>query len=327
MRKTKMPKIVSVIIALCALAGIGTGVLPEWLSADLPKDVQQSNIEEKETESSTGIAEADQDEKKLAASMELIDFDLSTIPEYTGEAYVAINGNEPDFEEKDLTTESYEFYSELDHLGRCGVTVACLGQDLMPTEDRESISHVKPSGWVQGQYDFVDGKSLYNRCHLIGFQLAGENANEKNLITGTRYMNTIGMLPFENMVADYIKETDNHVMYRVTPIYDGDNLVASGVQMEGYSVEDEGDGIYFNVYVYNVQPGVEIDYATGENQAAAMEETGEVQDFVLNISSKKFHLPDCSGLSQTKKENQQEYQGSREILLTQGYEACKSCNP
>ena len=327
MRKTKMPKIVSVIIALCALAGIGTGVLPEWLSVDLPKDVQQSNIEEKETESSTGIVEADQDEKKLAASMGLIEFDLSTIPEYSGEAYVAINGNEPDFEEKDLTTESYEFYSELDHLGRCGVTVACLGQELMPTEDRESISHVKPSGWVQGQYDFVDGKSLYNRCHLIGFQLAGENANEKNLITGTRYMNTIGMLPFENMVADYIKETDNHVMYRVTPIYDGDNLVASGVQMEGYSVEDEGDGIYFNVYVYNVQPGVEIDYATGENQAAAMEETGEVQDFVLNISSKKFHLPDCSGLSQTKKENQQEYQGSREILLTQGYEACKSCNP
>ena len=328
MRKTKMPKIVSVIIALCALAGIGTGVLPEWLSADLPKDVQQSTIEEKETESSrTGIAEADQDEKKLAASMGLIEFDLSTIPEYSGEAYVAINGNEPNFEEKDLTTESYEFYSKLDHLGRCGETVACLGQDLMPTEDRESISHVKPSGWVQGQYDFVDGKSLYNRCHLIGFQLAGENANEKNLITGTRYMNTIGMLPFENMVADYIKETDNHVMYRVTPIYDGDNLVASGVQMEGYSVEDEGDGIYFNVYVYNVQPGVEIDYATGENQAAAMEETGEVQEFVLNISSKKFHLPDCSGLSQTKKENQQEYQGSREILLTQGYEACKSCNP
>ena len=327
MRKTKMPKIVSVIIALCALAGIGTGVLPEWLSADLPKDVQQSNIEEKETESSTGIAEADQDEKKLAASMGLIEFDLSTIPEYSGEAYVAINGNEPNFEEKDLTTESYEFYSELDHLGRCGVTVACLGQDLMPTEERESISHVKPSGWVQGQYDFVDGKSLYNRCHLIGFQLAGENANEKNLITGTRYMNTIGMLPFENMVADYIKETDNHVMYRVTPIYDDDNLVASGVQMEGYSVEDEGDGIYFNVYVYNVQPGVEIDYATGENQAATIEETGEVQDFVLNTSSKKFHLPDCSGLSQTKKENQQEYQGSREILLTQGYEACKSCNP
>lgn len=328
MRRSKTPKIVSIIIALCALAGIGTGVLPEWLSGDLLQNSQQSNIEENEAESSiTGIAEADQDEKKLAASLGMIDFDLDTIPEYSGEAYVAINGNEPDFAEKDLSTKSYEFYSELDHLGRCGVTVACLGQDLMPTEDRESISHVKPSGWVQGQYDFVDGNSLYNRCHLIGFQLAGENANEKNLITGTRYMNTIGMLPFENMVADYIKETGNHVMYRVTPIYDGDNLVASGVQMEGYSMEDEGEGIYFNVYAYNVQPGVEIDYATGENQAAVTEETGEIQDFILNTSSKKFHLPDCSGLNQTKEKNKQEYEGTREILLAQGYEPCKSCNP
>ena len=327
MRKSKAPRIVSIIIALCAMAGIGTEVLPEWLSGDLLQNSQQSNIEENEAESSiTGIAEADQDEKKLAASLGMIDFDLDTIPEYSGEAYVAINGNEPDFAEKDLSTKSYEFYSELDHLGRCGVTIACLGQDLMPTEDRESISHVKPSGWVQGQYDFVDGNSLYNRCHLIGFQLAGENANEKNLITGTRYMNTIGMLPFENMVADYIKETGNHVMYRVTPIYDGDNLVASGVQMEGYSVEDEGDGIYFNVYAYNVQPGVEIDYATGENQAVVTEETGEVQDFVLNTSSKKFHLPDCSGLNQTKEKNKQEYEGTREMLLAQGYEPCKSCN-
>lgn len=328
-QKNKTPKIISIIVAICALFGIGTGVLPEWLGDDLTQDFQQqSGIDEKEKESSiTAIAEADQDENKLAASLGMIDFDLDTIPEYSGEAYVAINGNEPDFAEKDLSTKSYEYYSELDHLGRCGVTVACLGQDLMPTEDRESISHVKPSGWIQGQYDFVDGKSLYNRCHLIGFQLAGENANEKNLITGTRYMNTIGMLPFENMVADYIKETGNHVMYRVTPIYDGDNLVASGVQMEGYSVEDEGDGIFFNVYAYNVQPGVEIDYATGENQVAAIEETGEVQDYVLNTSSKKFHLPDCNGLSNTKKENKQEYEGTREMLLAQGYEACKSCNP
>lgn len=328
MRKSKAPRIVSIIIALCALAGIGTEVLPEWLSGDLLQNSQQSNIEEYEPESSiTGIAEADQDEKKLAASLGMIDFDLDTIPEYSGEAYVAINGNEPVFTEDDLTTKAYEFYSELDHLGRCGVTVACLGEELMPTEDRESISHVKPSGWVQGQYDFVDGNSLYNRCHLIGFQLAGENANEKNLITGTRYMNTIGMLPFENMVADYIKETGNHVMYRVTPIYDGDNLVASGVQMEGYSVEDEGEGIYFNVYAYNVQPGVEIDYATGENQAAVTEETGEIQDFILNTSSKKFHLPDCNGLNQTKDKNKQEYEGTRAMLLAQGYEPCKSCNP
>ena len=329
MRKTKMPKIISIIVALCALAGIGTGVLPEWLDQGDPElgktlqEIGQLLEEEKTTDD-----EEEQKETYIpSVSTEYGVVDLKEIPAYSGNPYVAINNNEPTFTEEELTTEAYEFYSELDQLGRCGMTVACLGQELMPTEDRESISHVKPSGWVQGQYDFVDGKSLYNRCHLIGFQLAGENANEKNLITGTRYMNTIGMLPFENMVADYIKETGNHVMYRVTPIYDGDNLVASGVQMEGYSVEDEGDGIYFNVYAYNAQPGVEIDYATGENQAAAIEETGEIQDFVLNTGSKKFHVPDCSGLSQTKKENQQEYQGSREMLLAQGYEACKSCNP
>ena len=329
MRKTKMPKIISIIVALCALAGIGTGVLPEWLDQGDPElgktlqEIGQLLEEEKTTDD-----EEEQKETYIpSVSTEYSVVDLKEIPAYSGNPYVAINNNEPTFTEEELTTEAYEFYSELDQLGRCGMTVACLGQELMPTEDRESISHVKPSGWVQGQYDFVDGKSLYNRCHLIGFQLAGENANEKNLITGTRYMNTIGMLPFENMVADYIKETGNHVMYRVTPIYDGDNLVASGVQMEGYSVEDEGDGIYFNVYAYNAQPGVEIDYATGENQAAAIEETGEIQDFVLNTGSKKFHVPDCSGLSQTKKENQQEYQGSREMLLAQGYEACKSCNP
>ncbi len=329
MRKTKMPKIISIIVALCALAGIGTGVLPEWLDQGEPElgktlqEIGQLLEEEKKTDD-----EEEQTETYTpSVSTEYSAVDLNEIPAYSGNPYVAINNNEPTFTEEELTTEAYEFYSDLDQLGRCGVTMACLGQELMPTEDRESISHVKPSGWVQGQYDFVDGKSLYNRCHLIGFQLAGENANEKNLITGTRYMNTIGMLPFENMVADYIKETNNHVMFRVTPIYDGDNLVAGGVQMEGYSVEDEGDGIFFNVYAYNVQPGVEIDYATGENQAAAIEETGEVQDFVLNTSSKKFHVPDCSGLSQTKKENQQEYQGSREMLLAQGYEACKSCNP
>ncbi len=327
-KKNMTTKIVSVIVALCALFGIGIGVLPEWLGDDLTQDLQQQkSIDEKEESSVTGIAEAEQDDKKLAASMGLIDFDLDMIPKYSGEAYVVINGNEPVFADDDLTTQAYEFYSELDPLGRCGVTMACLGQELMPTEDRESISHVKPSGWVQGQYDFVDGKSLYNRCHLIGFQLAGENANEKNLITGTRYMNTIGMLPFENMVADYIKETGNHVMYRVTPIYEDNDLVARGVQMEGYSVEDEGEGIFFNVYAYNVQPGVEIDYATGENKAAAVDETGEIQDFVLNTSSKKFHLPDCSGLSQMKEENKKEYEGTREMLLTQGYEPCKSCNP
>lgn len=190
---------------------------------------------------------------------------LQEIPAFSGEPYVVIGDGQPLFDQEDITAVSYEFYSELDSLGRCGYTMACIGKDLMPTEDRGEIGQVKPSGWQQGKYDFVDGKYLYNRCHLIGFQLTGENANERNLITGTRYMNTEGMLPFENMVADYIKETGNHVLYRVTPIFQGDELVARGVQMEAFSVEDCGEGICFNVYVYNNQPGVTIDYATGKN--------------------------------------------------------------
>lgn len=190
---------------------------------------------------------------------------LEDIPAFSGEPYVVIGEGKPLFDEDDLTTDTYEFYSELDALGRCGYTMACIGKDMMPTEERGGIGQVKPSGWQQGKYDFVDGKYLYNRCHLIGFQLTGENANERNLITGTRYMNTEGMLPFENMVADYIRETGNHVIYRVTPIFHGDELVARGVQMEAFSVEDNGEGICFHVYVYNSQPGVAIDYATGHN--------------------------------------------------------------
>ncbi len=193
---------------------------------------------------------------------------LADIPEYSGEPYVAVNDNVPQFLETDLSTDSYEYYSDLDSLGRCGVVYACIGTDLMPTEERGSIGSVKPTGWHTVKYDVVDGNYLYNRCHLIGYQLSGENANTKNLITGTRYLNVDGMLPFENMVADYVLETENHVMYRVTPIFDGDNLLASGVQIEAESVEDNGEGILFNVYCYNVQPGVEIDYATGDSQLA-----------------------------------------------------------
>lgn len=189
--------------------------------------------------------------------------EIPTVDEYSEQPYIAINNNMPTFEE--VSTKSFESYSSLDELGRCGVAYACIGKDLMPTEERGSIGSVKPTGWQTMKYDIVDGKYLYNRCHLIGFQLSGENANEKNLITGTRYMNVEGMLPFENMVADYVKETGNHVMYRVTPIFEGDNLLASGVQMEAYSVEDDGEGICFNVYVYNVQPGITIDYTDGDS--------------------------------------------------------------
>lgn len=256
------------------------------------------------------------------------DISLEDIPEYSGSPYVAINKNEPYFEESDFTVDAFESYSELDALGRCGVAYANIGIDLMPTEKRESISSVTPSGWKNKQYDFVDGTYLYNRCHLIGFQLTAENANEKNLITGTRYMNVDGMLPFENMVADYIKETENHVLYRVTPVYNGDSLVASGVLMEAKSVEDNGDGICFNVYVYNVQPGVEIDYVTGDNWEASESEMDlEEEKYILNTNSKKYHKESCSGVKRMKDENRADFFGDKEHLEQNEYQACSICNP
>lgn len=192
--------------------------------------------------------------------------DIGEIPVYSGEAYVEINGNVPYFTDSELSTTSYEYYSDLDSLGRCGLCVANIGTDIMPTEERGEIGNIKPTGWHTVKYsEIIEGNYLYNRCHLIGFQLAGENDNEKNLITGTRYLNMDGMLPFENMVADYVKETGNHVLYRVTPIFEGENLVADGVLIEAESVEDNGSGILFNVFCYNIQPGIVIDYATGDS--------------------------------------------------------------
>lgn len=270
------------------------------------------------------------------------DFDLAVadIPAYSGSPYAVIGDNVPAFAEEELTAEAYEVYSDLDSLGRCGPAEACLGQELMPTGERGSIGQVKPSGWHTVKYDWVDGKYLFNRCHLIGYQLADENANEKNLITGTRYMNVEGMLPFENLTADYIRETNNHVMYRVTPVFEGNNLVAAGVRMEAWSVEDDGAGVCFDVYVYNSQPGVIIDYATGESRedpdglqdsASGMaEDSGaeaEQQEYILNTSSGKFHLPACSGAKRMQKKNREVYQGSREDVIAMGYEPCKSCNP
>lgn len=193
-------------------------------------------------------------------------YKIEDIPAFSGSSYVIINNNEPVFSEADYSDKSYEYYSELDSLGRCGAAIANIGVDLMPTEARGSIGMIKPSGWHTIKYDIVDGKYLYNRCHLIGYQLTGENANPKNLITCTRAMNTKGMLEFENDVASYIKETNNHVLYRVTPIFEGDNLVATGVQMEAKSVEDNGAGVKFNVFVYNIQTGITIDYKTGESK-------------------------------------------------------------
>ncbi len=192
--------------------------------------------------------------------------DLAEIPAWSGTPFVPVSGNRPDFSAEELSREPFELYSPLDILGRCGTAYANIGPELMPAEERGEIGQVRPSGWQTAEYDVIDGGYLYNRCHLIGYQLTGENANERNLITGTRYMNVEGMLPFENLVAEYIRETGNHVRYRVTPVYDGVDLVARGVQMEAMSVEDSGFGVCFNVFVYNVQPGIGIDYATGDSR-------------------------------------------------------------
>ena len=259
--------------------------------------------------------------------------ETSDIPEFFGDPYCVLNNNVPDFNTP-ASAEPFENYSDLDDLGRCGVAYACLGLETMPAagEKRDSISSVKPSGWKNNDYgDLVDGGYLYNRCHLIGWQLSAENANFKNLITGTRYLNVEGMLPFENMVADYVQETENHVLYRVTPLYEEEELVARAVLMEAKSVEDGGEGVCFSVYVYNVQPGVEIDYATGESwlEGSLCPEGPEEPEitYVLNVSSKKFHLPTCSGASSMKAENRQETAESRAELVAQGYVPCGTCKP
>lgn len=281
-------------------------------------------------------------------------FSLRDVPAYSVKAYTSVNGNVPYFSAAELTTQSFETYSDLDSLGRCGVTYACIGKDLMPTEERGSIGMVKPTGWHTVRYDdLVDGKYLYNRCHLIGYQLTGENANTKNLITGTRYLNIEGMLPFENMVADYIQETNNHVLYRVTPIFEGNNLLANGVLMEGYSVEDKGAGVSYCVFAYNVQPGIEIDYATGESKLADGAQHEEQKtatatptpspepekqepvtgseasqaDYILNTNTKKFHYPTCSSVNDMKEKNKQEFFGTRDETIALGYSPCGRCKP
>ena len=259
-------------------------------------------------------------------------FSLEAIPAYSGQPYVVVHDNVPYFTEAEFTTDSYEYYSDLDALNRCGVTMASIGPDLMPTEARGNIGQVKPTGWQTVKYDSVDGKYLYNRCHLIGFQLTGENANERNLITGPRAMNVEGMLPFENLTADYIKETGNHVLYRVTPIFVEEELVARGVLMEGQSVEDDGEGVQFCVYAYNNQPDIEIDYATGDSRWAPAEttestDTSAEQTYVLNTSSRKFHLPSCGGVGDIKEANRADFTGTREELIAAGYAPCGRCKP
>lgn len=338
---TKLKKsLLPLLLALCLiLSACGT---PSDTTSDVTSEPTESTaISEEGTSPDPAPSEepeAASETPSEAPSSEPALF-IDGIPAFSGDPYVVINDNEPAFTSDEITTDSFESYSPLDSLGRCGVAFACIGTDLMPTEDRGSIGQVKPTGWHTVKYDCVDGKYLYNRCHLIGFQLSGENANERNLITGTRYMNVDGMLPFENMVADYVQETGNHVMYRVTPYYDGNNLLASGVQIEAMSVEDNGEDILFNVYVYNAQPGVGIDYETGDSwleggsvtttEEPAQAETPQTSTvtYILNINSKKFHYPDCSSVDQMNESNKQEFYGTRDEAIAQGYDPCGRCNP
>lgn len=255
---------VLVILVIAGLIKAGTNdsqpdtQTTEAVTVQAQDSASQTDVVQMSSEEAAGLAEA-----HINTALEA--FANETIPEYSGNPYVELNGNVPYFTDEELSTTAFELYSELDSLGRCGAAYANVCKEIMPTEERGSIGMVKTTGWHTVKYDCITDRYLYNRCHLIGYQLAGENANEKNLITGTRYLNVDGMLPFENEVADYVNDTDNHVLYRVTPVFSGDNLLASGVIIEAKSVEDNGAGVQFNVYCYNVQPGISIDYTTGES--------------------------------------------------------------
>lgn len=272
---------------------------------------------------------------------------LKKIPAYSGSPYIEVSGGKTYFAKSMYVKKSSQIFSKLDSLGRCGTAYAVVGRDLMSTEERGSIGMIKPAGWHTVRYDdLIADKYLYNRCHLIGYQLTGENANERNLITGTRYLNVEGMLPFENQVADYVQSTGNHVLYRVTPIYDGNDLVARGVEMEASSVEDQGKGLEFHVFVYNVQPGIEIDYATGDSRrasgalgslgvsgssgsAGSMSNSGSsaAQKYILNTNTKKFHHPTCSSVSQMSEKNKKAVTASRDEIIADGYSPCGNCKP
>ena len=302
-------------------------------------DEEQASTEGTVEESSEETSEDTSEEATTLDSDMSAGFDIKKVPAYSGEGYYVVNGNKPYFTEDEITTAAYESYGALDSLGRCTTAMACLGQELMPTGDRGSISSVKPTGWIQKQYSCIKTQDLYNRSHLIAWSLAGEDANKQNLITGTPYLNQENMTLFEDMVRDYIKETGNHVMYRVTPVFEGNNLVASGVLMEAYSVEDKGDAIEFCVYLYNVQPGVVIDYATGEsheegkdptenpgndNVIEGVEGVPEGTTFIINTSSKKYHKLDSKYVGNLTK-NMQYTTLSEAELIAQGYVLCGNC--
>ena len=362
--------LLAAIVLTCTVAGCGTSAETTTSTTADPESPAVEHTASEEPESSATDAAALPETAVKPSSTEGPGASSTPafrdLPAYEGNPYVYVNDGEPAFTaEERAATPGTERYGELDEKGRCTTTFAVVGTETMPTEERGSIGEVRPTGWKMGKYDFVDGKYLYNRCHLLGFQLTGENANVSNLITGTRYMNVEGMLPFENAVADYVHATGNHVLMRATPVFDGDDLVARGVHMMAESVEDGGDGVAFNVFVYNVQPGVVIDYRTGENMAAedatplpdvsgdggdassdgggtgtkgsadggtALSDSGAATEkgtteYVLNTNSKKFHVPSCSSVDQMSAKNRQDVTDTRENIVGRGFEPCKRCNP
>lgn len=293
----KRNAVLSILLLILFAAGLGgqTGksdqpeldkaedsVIFEVSSGDQAEKSAVSKAEGQDQEEAA-LQEQTKDSEKAAPDMTIQTLSVGEIPAYSGEAAIEVNQNVPGFTKEDYTAEAFEQYSPLDELGRCHAAYACVGEEIMPTEERGAIGMVKPSGWHTVKYDFVDGKYLYNRCHLIAYMLSGENANTENLITGTRYLNTEGMLPYENQVADYVHNTGNHVLYRVTPLYEGDNLVASGVEIEASSVEDRGKSLSFHVYCYNVQPGITIDYATGDSALAEDDQTENVRGIASEL--------------------------------------------
>ncbi len=375
MIKKNISRLVVILLTVFMLLGISGCADTEDSSSKVTTASVKTSDETKNeitTELDSEIAEIQnqEDNEKLPVSQTPVNvqsssenISLSNIP-----AYVAVNNNNPYFTDADKgRTDAFETYSDLDGAGRCGVAYANICKEIMPTEKRGKIGSVKPTGWHTVKYDIVDGKYLYNRCHLIGFQLAGENANNKNLITGTRYLNVTGMLPFENMVSDYVKETNNHVLYRVTPVFEGNNMLASGVLIEAYSVEDSGAGITFCVYCYNVQPGIDINYANGDSSLAATQtqtsvaqtpaqteppttqppatqpqtqpqtqqqiqteapqQNVSVNTYIINTNTGKFHYPNCRSVNQMADKNKLEYTGTRDEVIAQGYDPCKNCNP
>lgn len=351
MNKRKKKKWIWIILVIIALGSCGSLVNKDKGGQQESQATEADTIIESEKsvviETETQEAEEETETSSMDASfVEYLQTEIvvNNIPDYTGEPYVSVNNGQPYFtEEEKSVTEEFELYSELDSLERCGTAYANISKATLPTEERGEIGSVRPSGWHTVKYnDLIDGNYLYNRCHLIAYQLAGENANVLNLITGTRYLNVVGMLQYENTVCSYVEETGNHVLYRVTPVFEGDNLVASGVLMEGWSVEDAGAGICFNVFCFNVQPGIVIDYANGdsheeeenfesevtvvETQEVQPEEPSEPQyDLVINKNTKKFHLSYCSSVNQMKEKNKKEYHGTIQEVIDMGYSPCKNC--